>query len=81
MLAMQRTFHVHMLPQLQQDYQAASEADSKATSEPYLRLGVLNQTHFPNRCGGWCGCNGAKSRGPSQLIAHNDSHAHFLSGR
>ena len=64
-----------MLPQLQQDYQANSGAG------PYLKMGVLNQTHFPNRCGGWCGCDGAVSRGPSQLMAHNDSHAHFLSGR
>ena len=64
-----------MLPQLQQDYQANS------SSGPYLRMGVLNQTQFPNRCGGWCGCDGATPRGPSQLMAHNDSHAHFLSGR
>ena len=69
----QVTFHQFMLPQLR--------ADPKTGQPPTLRLGTLDQKHYPNRCGGWCGCDGAVSRGPKKLVAHTDGHGHFLSGR
>ena len=69
----QVTFHQYMLPQLRQD--------PVTGEQPLLKLGTLDQQFYPNRCGGWCGCDGATSRGPKKLVAHTDSHGHFLSGR
>ena len=62
-----------MLPQLQHD--------PASPRQPYVKLGVLNQTQFPNHCGGWCGCNGSSPVGPTHLIAHNDAAGNLLSGR
>lgn len=49
--------------------------------QPLVKLALLSQQHFPNFCGGWCGCEGNSSRTASRLIAQTNHLGHLLSGR
>ena len=58
---MQVTFHQFMLPQLR--------ADPITGKQPTLKLGILDQKHYPNRCERGChGCSIRRMGVPAWII-------------
>ncbi|KAK9813978.1 hypothetical protein WJX73_007658 [Symbiochloris irregularis] len=47
----------------------------------YLRIQGLSHQHFPNFCGGPCGCQGTQSIKPPQFIRFENQQGHLMSGR
>lgn len=47
----------------------------------YLNIQALDHQHFPNYCGGYCGCEGAGKREAMAFIRFENSRGHLMSGR
>ena len=47
----------------------------------YLRVEPLGHEHFPNYCGGYCGCEGRGKRGATSFIRFENTKKHLMSGR